>query len=149
MKKGLLFLLLCCTKQLCAQTDFDKSVAAYKALKYDSAMIYIDKAVAQYQKHQKTDSLVFAQVQKADMIWSLKGIPPGLAAIESAIQLSASLPFYSPARVAALDKKAQILVHNEEAEKGKRFSQRHLNTSINLPVPVPYMPVYIRILPGY
>jgi CHAT domain-containing protein len=138
MKNGLLLILLCCTKQLCAQTDFDKSVAAYKALKYDSAMIYIDKAVAQYQKHQKTDSLVFAQVQKADMIWSLKGIPPGLAAIETAIQLSASLPFYSPARVAALDKKGQILVHNEEAEKGKKiFSEalEHIDKSAS-PSPV-------------
>jgi CHAT domain-containing protein len=121
MKKALIFLLFCCTKQVSAQTDYDKSVAAYKALKYDSAMIYIDLAVAGYRTLNQTDSLVFALVQKADMVWSLKGNTPGLSAIESAVQLSSGLPYYNPAQVAALDKKAQILVHNEESEKAKKI----------------------------
>ncbi|WP_290797845.1 CHAT domain-containing protein [Flavihumibacter sp. UBA7668] len=120
MKKGLIFLLICCVNQLFAQTNYEKSVNAYKALQYDSAMIYIDQAVSAYKSLNQTDSLVFALVQKADMIWSLKGNAAGLSAAESAVQVASRLPFFNPAQVAALDKKGQILIHNEETEKGKK-----------------------------
>lgn len=129
-----LFVLLIClvAKPLLAQDYYSQSTNAYKALKYDSAFIYIDKAIEQYRKHSHNDSLAFALIQKADMVWNIKGLAPGLAAIETALQTTAKLPYYHPAQVAALDKKAQILVHNQEAEKARIvFNQALLHVDKN------------------
>lgn len=122
MMKTCITILLCfCAHHLLGQSNYSKSVTAYKALQYDSALIYINTAIDEFRNANQKDSLSFALVQKADMIWSLKGIQAGLAAIEPAIKTAKELPFYHPAQVAALDKKGQILIHNQEAEKGKKF----------------------------
>ena len=114
MKYRIIFLICICAHNLLAQAPYEKSLNAYRSLEYDSALHYIDKAIAGYRLRQLTDSLVLAQVQKANMLWELKGFTPGLAAIETALQLAEKLPRNNHFRVAALDKKAQILVHQQE-----------------------------------
>ena len=109
------------TGDLSAQGYYQKSVDAYRAMKYDSAFLYIETAVNYYRTQRMTDSLVLTYIQKADMVWSQKGIPSALAAIDSAIILARQLPFKDPLHVAAFNKKGQILVHNKEPEKGKKY----------------------------
>lgn len=127
MRCRLLVILFCLVAQgLVAQDDLSRSIDAYKELNYDSAFIYVDKAIAQYQSRGLIDSLAFAQIHRADMIWAVKGLAPGLAAIEQAVQAASRLPNFSLARVAALDKKAQIFVHNQESAKARKLFEQAL-----------------------
>ncbi len=119
MKYHIIFLICICANNLLAQSPYEKSLSAYRSLEYDSALHYIERAIAGYRSQQQTDSLVMAQVQKANMLWELKGFTPGLAAIETALQWAQKLPITHFARVAALDKKAQILVHQQENAAAK------------------------------
>ncbi|HRO44769.1 CHAT domain-containing tetratricopeptide repeat protein [Agriterribacter sp.] len=109
------------TGNLSAQGYYQKSVDAYRALKYDSAFLYIETALNHYRTLRVTDSLVLAYIQKADMVWSQKSTPLALAVIDSAIIIAKQLPFKNPLHVAAFNKKGQIHVHNKEAEKGKKY----------------------------
>lgn len=102
-------------------SSYSKSVEAYRNLQYDSALIYIDDAIRYFEKQQNKDSLVFASVHKADMIWSQKGIQPALRLLDHILKTAADLPPNSIARVAVLNKKAQIHVHNAEVETGKKY----------------------------
>lgn len=104
-----------------AQGYYQKSVEAYRALKYDSAFLYIENALSLYRGKRVTDSLILAYVQKAEMVWSQKSTPLALTVIDSAIAIAKQLPFKSPVHVAVLNKKGQIHIHNREAVKGKKY----------------------------
>src|SRR5574338_264941 len=104
-----------------AQGYYQKSVEAYRALKYDSAFLYIESALNHYRNNRVTDSLVLAYVQKAEMVWSQKSTPLALTVIDSAITIAKQLPFKSPVHVAVFNKKGQIHIHNKEAGKGKKY----------------------------
>ncbi len=120
----LLFLtciLIACESGFAQYSGYSRSVDAYRNLEYDSAFIYIDDAIRYFEKRQDKDSLVFAWVHKADMVWSQKGIQPALSMLDKTLKIAHDLPANSIAKVAALNKKAQIHVHNAEAEKGKKY----------------------------
>ncbi len=103
------------------ESAYQASLRTYRELKTDSALWYIVQAAGQFRDKGQHDSLVYAYVHKADILWAAKGIPAGLATIDTATALAAGLPFHDMARVAALNKKGQIHVHNTEAEKGKKY----------------------------
>lgn len=115
------FYLLCSGFAKAQESYYQASLRAYRELKTDSALWYIGQAAGQFRDGNRQDSLVYAYVHKADILWAAKGIPAGLSIVDTAVGLAAGLPFHSMARVAALNKKGQIHVHNMEAEKGKKY----------------------------
>lgn len=113
--------LITCKANFAQHSGYSRSAEAYRNLEYDSALLYIDEAIRYFEKNGNKDSLVFACVHKADMIWSQKGIQPALAILDNTLKNARSLPANSIAKVAALNKKAQIHVHNAETETGKKY----------------------------
>ncbi len=127
--RGLIILLflLAAASPLAAQSDYyQRSRDAYKALKTDSAVWYIQQAIRYFSNNKQTDSLALAYVHKGDMAWREQGTAQGLAFIDTALTLTKQLPQYSTAIVAALDKKGQILVNNAQAQEGKQYLLRGL-----------------------
>ena len=117
----LFFCLFCSGLANAQESYYQASLRAYRELKADSALWYAVQAAVQFRNRGQHDSLVYAYVHKADILWAEKGIPAGLATVDTALALAARLPAHDMARVAALNKKGQIHVHNMEAEKGKTY----------------------------
>lgn len=105
-----------------AQTSgYHQSLEAQRKNQYDSAFYYIDKAINFFELHQYKDSIVLAKVHKADMIWSQSGNQQALLLLDGILKQVKMLPAQSIARVAFLNKKAQIHVHNAEIEKAREY----------------------------
>lgn len=138
-----LSILLVTSLPLVAQSDYyQRSREAYKALKTDSAVWYIQEAIRYFRQHQQTDSLVLAYVHKSDMAWREQGTAQGMAIIDTAFLLAQQLPRYSIAIVAAFDKKGQILVNNARAQEGKQYLLKALQ---HIPANAPPHEVYIAL----
>lgn len=125
------WLFLCCTVALWGtgytqNSDFEKAEKAFRSQQYDSANYYINTAIVYFREIHHHDSLTFAYVQKANMIWRQEGNSPALRAVDEALEIASVLSYYSVARVAALNQKAQILVHNAEAEKARKYFMQAL-----------------------
>ncbi|MBE7177183.1 MAG: CHAT domain-containing protein [Mucilaginibacter polytrichastri] len=97
------------------QNAYQRSVNAFEKRQTDSALFYAGKAIRQFKRSRKNDSLTLAYTHKADILWQEKGIQPALRVIDSALKLARKLPDSSLAAVAALNKAGQIRVHNMEA----------------------------------
>ncbi len=122
MQNWLFFLLMLLTSSgLYCQDYYGKATAAWKKQDYDSASFYINNAIESFKKSNQTDSLVFASVYKAEMIWTVKGTPPALTLLNDIQKTANRLPAHSLARVALLDKKAQIHLHNAETTTAKKL----------------------------
>lgn len=102
-------------------SDYSRSVTAFRNLDYDSAMLYVDNAIRYFEKQKNNDSLVYAWVHKADMLWSQKGNQPALQLLDKILLQTEHLRIGNTAKVAVLNKKAQIHVHNAEAEKARKY----------------------------
>src|SRR5690606_1378445 len=103
-----------------------KAEKAFRNQQYDSATYYINASILYFRRIQHDDSLTFAYVQKANMIWRQEGNRPALRTVDEALEIASRLSYYSVARIAALNQKAQILVHNAEAKKAKGYFMQAL-----------------------
>ncbi|MBX3238300.1 MAG: CHAT domain-containing protein [Chitinophagaceae bacterium] len=103
------------------ESGYSKAVNALRNQEYDSAILHINEAIRFFSGEQTNDSLVFSYVQKAEIVWEQKGIQPALTILDETLKIAGNLPANSIARVAALNKKAQVHVHNAEAETGKKY----------------------------
>lgn len=122
---------LCCIVSLwwtgyAQNNDFEKAEKAFRNQQYDSATYYINASILYFRRIQHDDSLTFAYVQKANMIWRQEGNRPALRTVDEALEIASRLSYYSVARIAALNQKAQILVHNAEAKKAKGYFMQAL-----------------------
>jgi len=112
MRWALLFVCLTSSLAPVAQTqesDYDKAIRAYRENKLDSAGYYIGSAINRYRSSIKTDSLVFAYVQQALVVWTRTGLEEALHVMETAVSAAEKLPRKSVARVAAYSRTGQLL----------------------------------------
>ena len=115
----LVFLQICLG--VCAQeSDFQQSLQAYRNQQYDSAMWYGTRAVQSFRATGKLDSLVLVHVHRADIVWASQGNWPAIRMADTALAAAARLPEKHLARVAALNKQGQLLVHVSHIEQGRK-----------------------------
>ncbi|WP_353124287.1 CHAT domain-containing protein [Parapedobacter pyrenivorans] len=116
---GVLLCLLQTSSLLAQTSDYARSLAAYRNQEYDSAFWFLDRAVKVFGQANQQDSLVWAYVHKAEVTWSALGNWPAIRVADSALVLASQLPKHHLARVAALNKKGQILVHVSHITEGE------------------------------
>ncbi|MFB2119436.1 CHAT domain-containing protein [Parapedobacter sp. 2B3] len=116
---GMLLCLLQTFSLLAQPGDYDRSLEAYRNQQYDSASWYLQRAVKVFRQADQHDSLVWAYVHKAEILWATAGNWPALRTADTAVRLSERLPKPYLARVAALNKKGQILVHVSHVAEGQ------------------------------
>src|SRR5690606_20285108 len=108
------------TSGLPAQTsDYERSLEAYRNQQYDSAFWFLDRAVKVFEQANQQDSLVWAYVHKTEVAWSALGNWPAIRVADTALVFAGQLPQRHLARVAALNKKGQILVHVSHVTEGE------------------------------
>ncbi len=119
--------LLCCLMQLgllwAQDTSYTRSLQAYRAQEYDSALVYCVQAIHYFQENQYYDSLVLAYVHQADISWDTQGSQRAIAIANTAVAASLRLPESHLVRVTALNKKGQLLVHVARMEEARRTFQ--------------------------
>lgn len=109
------------------QSNYPKAVNAFKNQQYDSALLFIQQAIDYFQQNNHRDSQVFSLVYKADIIWTTSGTPPALAILKATESIADKLSSNSIAKVALLDKKAQIHLHNAEPETARKYFLKALH----------------------
>lgn len=123
--KGIRFVgVLCCLMNftlLQAQDVFySKSLQAYRNQAYDSAYFYCEQAIGFFQKAKQYDSLVLSYVHQANIVWDTQGNKQAVEIVDEAIGISQQLPETHIARIIALNKKGQLLVHASRFGEAKR-----------------------------
>ncbi|MFN3996392.1 CHAT domain-containing protein [Algoriphagus sp.] len=107
-------------RMLCAQdSKLSQSIKAFRSQQFDSATYYCLLAIEDFQKTKQQDSLVLAYVHQADIVWDTKGDQQAIIIANTAIAESQKLPEKHLARVAANNKKGQLLVHMARTEEAK------------------------------
>lgn len=94
------------------QNWYAQSQSAFRDGEFESANQLIQKAIEQFKSENEPDSLVFAYVHKSAIQWDLFGINEALEMADSAIFLSENLNTSTDSKIAALNKKGQLLVHD-------------------------------------
>ncbi len=101
--------------------DYDKSVRAYSENKPDSAGYYIEQAINQYRTQDKSDSLVFAYVQKALLAWTERSLEEAFRVMDTALFVADKLPHHSVARVAAHSRMGQLYTQRYAFDTAKKY----------------------------
>ncbi len=116
---GLLGFLLNSTA-IFGQTPFlALSKKAFQNQQFDSALLYSNQAIQEFKRANQPDSLVLAYIHQADILWDTEGSHPALEIAKIGVETSSKLPDKHLVRVAALNKKAQLLVHMSRTEEAK------------------------------
>lgn len=105
---------------LCAQEfNLSQSIKAFRSQQFDSALHYSSLAIQDFRQTNQQDSLVITYVHLADIIWETEGDQQAIKIANTAIAESQKLPQKDLARVAANNKKGQLLVHMARTEEAK------------------------------
>src|SRR5690606_15491674 len=119
------FLIRCLT--LLAQnpeSEYEKSIRTYRANELDSAAYYIGMAIGHYKQHTQTDSLVYAYVHRALIVWTRTGLDEALEVTRAAVRMAEKLPKRSVARVTAYSRMGQVLTQRYDFKRAADYFHR-------------------------
>ena len=109
---------------LCAQESYlAQSIKSFRNQQFDSALLYSDQAIREFKNTNQQDSLVLAYIHQSDIIWDTQGDHQALQVANIALAESQKLPEKHLVRVAAHNKKGQLLVHMTRTEEAKKSFQ--------------------------
>lgn len=100
--------------------DYDKSIRAYSENKSDSAEHYIEQAINQYRIQGKSDSLVFAYVQKVLVVWTQISLEEAFRVMDTTLLIAEKLSHKSVARVAAHSRMGQLYTQQYAFDQAKK-----------------------------
>ena len=103
---------------------YEQSIQAYRDNKLDSADYYIGRAIDYYKQHAQGDSLVYAYVHQALVVWTQTGLDEAVEVTRTAIAVAETLPLKSVARVAAYSRMGQLVTQQYDFKQAAEYFRR-------------------------
>lgn len=130
MMRALIFLIILSTllhPKLQGQTNpLERSIQLYKENKLEEAARFSRQAIDNYSTIARKDSLVFAYVQQALIVWDAVSAGDALKVLDTAFQVLNSLPPRHLAAVAAYSRAGQVYNQQQDFTKAAKLLQSGL-----------------------